>query len=91
LDIQLNKNILQPYGPLVVKVDYKDGGGQILNQSLATPELIVENEEAMLTRLHRPSPTRNLPHNGNMNTPSPLVLLFLAQENERQRCAMKVI
>jgi hypothetical protein len=54
LDIQLNKNILAPGDSLIVKVDYKDASGQILNQSLATLELIVENEEGMRTRLRWP-------------------------------------
>ncbi|MCW3113250.1 MAG: hypothetical protein JWR18_1646 [Segetibacter sp.] len=54
LDIQLNKNILQPGDSLFIKVDYKDGGGQILNQSLATLELMVENEEGLRTRLRWP-------------------------------------
>jgi hypothetical protein len=54
LDIQLNKNILQPGDSLKVAVDYKDGGGQILNQSLATLELIIESEEGQRTRLRWP-------------------------------------
>jgi hypothetical protein len=54
LDIQLNINILQPGDSLFIKVDYKDGGGQILNQSLATLELMVENEEGLRTRLRWP-------------------------------------
>ncbi|MDB5246431.1 MAG: hypothetical protein JWQ40_825 [Segetibacter sp.] len=54
LDIKLNKNILQPGDSLLVTVDYKDGGGQILNQSLATLELIAENEEGLRTRLRWP-------------------------------------
>jgi len=54
LDIQLNKNIFQPGDSLFVRVDYKDGGGQILNQSLATLELMVENEQGLRTRLRWP-------------------------------------
>ncbi|MCW3080962.1 hypothetical protein [Segetibacter sp.] len=54
LDIQLNKNILQPGDSLIIRVDYKDGGGQILNQSAATLELLVENEQGLRTRLRWP-------------------------------------
>ena len=54
LDIRFNKNILQPGDSLFVKVDYKDGGGQVLNQSLATLELIIENEQGFSTRLRWP-------------------------------------
>ena len=54
LNIQLNKNILQPGDSLFVTVDYKDGGGQIQNQSLATLELMIENEEGLRTRLRWP-------------------------------------
>ena len=54
LDIKLNKNIFKPGDSLFVTVDYKDGGGQILNQSLATLELVIENEEGSRTRLRWP-------------------------------------
>lgn len=54
LDIQLNKNILEPGDSLLVTVDYKDGGGQIQNQSLATLELMIENEQGQRTRLRWP-------------------------------------
>jgi hypothetical protein len=54
LDIQLNKNILQPGDSLVVTVDYKDVGSQIGNQSLATLELMIENEQGLRTRLRWP-------------------------------------
>jgi hypothetical protein len=54
LDIQLNKCILQPGDSLFVKVDYKDGGGQTPNQSLATLELMIENEQGQRTRLRWP-------------------------------------
>ncbi|HTE24445.1 hypothetical protein [Flavitalea sp.] len=54
LDIKLNKNIFKPGDSLFVTVDYKDGGGQILNQSLATLELVIENEEGQRTRLRWP-------------------------------------
>ncbi|MEI6948048.1 hypothetical protein V9K67_12695 [Paraflavisolibacter sp. H34] len=52
LDIQLHKNILQPGDSLSVRVDYKDGGGQ--KASLATLELIIENEQGLRTRLRWP-------------------------------------
>lgn len=54
LDIQLNKNILQPGDSLVVTVDCKDVGNQIGNQSLATLELMIENEQGLRTRLRWP-------------------------------------
>jgi hypothetical protein len=54
LNIQLNKNILQPGDSLFVTVDYKEGGGRLLNPSLATLELMVENEQGLRTRLRWP-------------------------------------
>ena len=54
LDIKLNKYIFQPGDSLFVTVDYKNGGGQLLNQSLATLELVIENEEGRRTRLRWP-------------------------------------
>lgn len=54
LDIQFNKNILQPGDSLLVTVNYKDGNGQVLNQSLATLELMIENEQGLRTRLRWP-------------------------------------
>ena len=54
LDIQLNKNILQPGDSLLVTVNYKDGNGQVLNQSPATLELMIENEQCLRTRLRWP-------------------------------------
>ncbi len=54
LDIQLNKNILQPGDSLIVTAHYQDGDGQIGNQSLATLDLIIENEQGMRTRLRWP-------------------------------------
>lgn len=53
LDIQLNKAILQPGDSLFVTADYKDGG-QLGNQSLATLELIIENEQGLRTCLRWP-------------------------------------
>lgn len=54
LDIQFNKNVLQPGDSLLVSVDYKDAGGPVLNQPMATLELIVENEQGQRTRLRWP-------------------------------------
>lgn len=54
LDIQLNKNILQSGDSLVVTVDYKDGKGQTGNPSLATLELLIENEQGQRARLRWP-------------------------------------
>lgn len=54
LDIQFNKNILQPGDSLLITMDYKDGSGQVLNQPMATLELIVENEQGMRTLLRWP-------------------------------------
>jgi len=54
LDIKLNKNILNPGDSLLVTVGYEPGGGQLQNQSLATLELIIENNEGRRTRLRWP-------------------------------------
>lgn len=54
LDIQFNKNILQPGDSLFITMNYKDGGGQLLDQPMATLELIVENEQGMRTLLRWP-------------------------------------
>ncbi len=54
LAIQLNKNILKPGDSLLVTVDYETGGGQLMNQSLATLELVIENNEGRRTRLRWP-------------------------------------
>jgi hypothetical protein len=54
LDVKLNKNIFQPGDSLFVQVDYKDSNSQITNQSLATLELIIENETGQRTRLRWP-------------------------------------
>lgn len=54
LDIKLNKNILQPGDSLLVTVDYKDGSGRKEAQSLATLELMMENEQGARTRLRWP-------------------------------------
>lgn len=54
LDIKLNKNIFKPGDSLLVTVDYETGGGQLLNQSLATLELVIENKEGRRTRLRWP-------------------------------------
>lgn len=54
LDIQLNKNILQPGDSLLVTVNYKDGSGQKGSQSPATLQLIIENDEGLRTSLRWP-------------------------------------
>lgn len=54
LNIQLNKNILQPGDSLLVKADYKTGKNQLAGQSLATLELIIEDEQGQRTRLRWP-------------------------------------
>ncbi|MCM5530611.1 hypothetical protein [Parasegetibacter sp. NRK P23] len=54
LAIKFNKNILQPGDSLQVTVDYKDAGGRLVNKSLATLELLIENEEGRRTRLRWP-------------------------------------
>jgi hypothetical protein len=54
LDITLNKNIFKPGDSLQVKLDYKGAQVQKNNQSLATVELIIENEEGQRTRLRWP-------------------------------------
>jgi hypothetical protein len=54
LAIQLNKNILKPGDSLLVTVDYEIGRGQLQNQSLATLELVIENNKGRRTRLRWP-------------------------------------
>lgn len=54
LDIQLNKNIVQPGDSLFVAVNYEAGNNKNTKQSLATMELIVENEQGQRTRLRWP-------------------------------------
>src|SRR5689334_4196770 len=54
LAIKLDKNILKPGDSLRVTVDYEAGGGQLLNKSLATLELVIENKEGRRTRLRWP-------------------------------------
>ena len=54
LDIQLNRNILQPGDSLVVTVDYKGDSGLLVSPSLATLELLIENEQGQRTRLRWP-------------------------------------
>ena len=54
LNISLNKNILQPGDSLLVTVNYKDGRSKVANQSLATIELLIENEQGLRTRLRWP-------------------------------------
>jgi hypothetical protein len=54
LEIQLNKAILQPGDSLLVTVDYKPENGQKGAPSLATLELMLENEQGQRTRLRWP-------------------------------------
>src|SRR5438874_642146 len=54
LDIQFNKTVFQPRDSLLVTVNYKDGGGQKGKKSLATLELMIENEQGLRTRLRWP-------------------------------------
>lgn len=54
LDIQLNKNNLQPGDSLLVTVNYTDSGSQKGSESLATLELMIENEQGLRTRLRWP-------------------------------------
>lgn len=54
LNIELNKNILQPGDSLVVTASLADSGSHSVNQSLATLELVVENEQGLRTRLRWP-------------------------------------
>jgi hypothetical protein len=54
LDLQFNKNILQPGDSLFVTVDHKVGSGQKRNPSLATLQLIIENEAGRRARLRWP-------------------------------------
>jgi hypothetical protein len=54
INIKLNKNIFKPGDSLFVTADYKAGACQKQNQSLATLELIIENEDGARTRLRWP-------------------------------------
>lgn len=54
LEIQLSKNILEPGDSLFIKVDYIDSGSKKMNQSLATLELMIENEEGLQTNIRWP-------------------------------------
>lgn len=54
LNIQLNKNILQPGDSLLVNLQYKSGEAAIEHELLATVELIIENEQGQQTRLRWP-------------------------------------
>lgn len=54
LDMTTNKDILQPGDSLIIAVDYRDGTNQSRRQSLATVELIIENEAGLRTRLRWP-------------------------------------
>lgn len=54
LEIQINKNTIQPGDSLFVTVTYQDGENKNTKQPLATMELIVENEQGQRTRLRWP-------------------------------------
>lgn len=54
LEIKLNKSIFSRGDSMFVTVDYKGGNAQIRNQSLATLELVIENEQNQRTRLRWP-------------------------------------
>lgn len=54
LDIQLSQNILNPGDSLFITVDYKDSNSKKTNNSIATLELIIENEEGLRTDLRWP-------------------------------------
>jgi hypothetical protein len=54
LDIQLDKSILQPGDSLLVMVAYTDSSGRPGAPSLATLELLIENEQGLRTRLRWP-------------------------------------
>lgn len=55
LEIQLNKSIFQPRDSLFIDVDYKNGSGQVvMRPSLATLQLIIENEQGLRTTLRWP-------------------------------------
>ncbi|MGV3767502.1 MAG: hypothetical protein ACO1NW_15315 [Chitinophagaceae bacterium] len=54
LGIKLNKSIFQPGDSLQVTVNFTDAGGQLLNKSLATLELLIEDEAGRRTRLRWP-------------------------------------
>lgn len=54
LNIQLNKNILQPGDSLMVAVDFNSGVGHTPNNSLATLEVLIEDELGRRTRLRWP-------------------------------------
>jgi hypothetical protein len=53
LNLQLNKNILAQGDSLFITVDYRDSGNNT-NASLATLELIIENEEGLRNRFRWP-------------------------------------
>jgi hypothetical protein len=54
LDIQLSQNIVKPGDSLFITVDYKDSNSKKPNNSLATLEIIIENEEGLRTDLRWP-------------------------------------
>lgn len=54
LDIQLNTNVLQPGDSLFVTVSFKNESAGKLDSSLATLEMMIENEQGLRTRLRWP-------------------------------------
>lgn len=54
LDIQLSKNVLQPGDSLSVTVSFKNADAVIPDSSLATLEMMIENEQGLRTRLRWP-------------------------------------
>ena len=54
LDIQLNKNILQPGDSLQVTIEVSPDQAAVRQQSPATVELIIENDQGQRTRLRWP-------------------------------------
>ena len=54
IDIQLNKNILQPGDSLLVTLSYKNVIPGELSLPLATLEIMIENEQGLRTRLRWP-------------------------------------
>lgn len=54
LEVKLNKNIFQPGDSLFVQVYDNDSASRTSKQSLATVELLIENEDGLRTRLRWP-------------------------------------
>ncbi|RYY54818.1 MAG: hypothetical protein EOO09_12875 [Chitinophagaceae bacterium] len=54
LDMKINKDIFRPGDSLAVAVTYSPGNSQVQTPSLATIELVIENEQGQRTRLRWP-------------------------------------